>query len=80
MRTSLHDEFEMMLGDNFINITDKSDDPKVMQGHIDKPLLQKYVSDDMQYYYVCGPDQFTIDMVEYLKELGVPESSIVTEQ
>src|SRR6185312_12249921 len=47
----LRDEFEIMLGDNFINIADKSDDDKVMQGHIDKALLAKYVGTDMQYYY-----------------------------
>jgi predicted ferric reductase len=76
----LYDEFEMMLGDNFINIADKSDDPKVMQGHIDKALLQRYVNADKQYYYVCGPDQFTLDIVEYLKELGIAELHIIIEQ
>ena len=76
----LRNEFEIMLGDNFINIADKSDDPKVMQGHIDKALLAEYVSPDMKYYYVCGPDQFTEAMVNDLKELGVPESNIIVEQ
>jgi hypothetical protein len=51
-----------------------------MSGHIDKALLQKYVSPAMQYYYVCGPDQFTEAMVNYLKELGVAESHIIIEQ
>lgn len=76
----LRNEFEMMLGNNFINIVDKSDDPKVMQGHIDRALLAKYVNADMKYYYVCGPDQFTEAMVNDLKELGVPESNIIIEQ
>lgn len=76
----LRDEFEIILGDNFINIADKSDDPKVMQGHIDKAWLAKYASDDMQFYYVCGPDQFTEAMVGYLKELGKKEEQIVIEQ
>ncbi len=76
----LRNEFEVMLGDSFINIADKSDDPKVMEGHIDKALLAKYVSSDMKYYYVCGPDQFTEAMVNDLKELGVAESNIIIEQ
>jgi hypothetical protein len=76
----LRSEFETMLGDNFINIADKSDDPKVMEGHIDKALLARYVSSDMKYYYVCGPDQFTEAMVNDLKELGVAESNIIIEQ
>jgi len=76
----LRNEFEVMLGDSFINIADKSDDPKVMEGHIDKALLAKYVSSDMKYYYVCGPDQFTEAMVNDLKELGVAELNIIIEQ
>ena len=76
----LRNEFEVMLGDSFINIADNSDDPKVMEGHIDKALLAKYVSSDMKYYYVCGPDQFTEAMVNDLKELGVAESNIIIEQ
>lgn len=76
----LRDEFEMMLGDNFINILDKTDDPKFLRGHIDKQLLQKYATDDTQYYYVCGPDKFTEAMVGFLEEMGKTKDQIVIEE
>ncbi|HTI57735.1 FAD-binding oxidoreductase [Mucilaginibacter sp.] len=76
----LRDEFEMMLGDNFINVLDKTDDPKFLRGHIDKQLLQKYAADDTQYYYVCGPDKFTEAMVGFLEEMGKTKDQIVIEE
>src|SRR5581483_11658454 len=76
----LRDEFETMLGDNFINILDKSKDPKFLEGHIDKELLKKYTPDNVKYYYVCGPDKFVEDMVKYLTELGKDRSQIVIEE
>jgi len=76
----LNDEFRMMLGENFINILDKTDDPKFLQGHIDKQLLQKYATDDMKYFYVCGPDKFTEDIVKYLEELGKSKECIIIEE
>ena len=76
----LRDEFELMLGENFINIADTSNDPKVMQGYIDKDLLQKYVSEETQYHYVCGPDKFVTVMIGYLHELGISDDQIIIEQ
>ncbi|MFB9841680.1 ferredoxin reductase domain-containing protein [Mucilaginibacter ginsenosidivorans] len=76
----LNDEFRMMLGENFINILDKTDNPKFLQGHIDKQLIQKYATDDMKYFYVCGPDKFTEDMVKCLEELGKSKECIIIEE
>jgi ferredoxin-NADP reductase len=76
----LKDEFEIMLGDNFINILDKSDDPKILQGHIDKAFLKKYATDDVKYYYICGPDKFVEVMVKYLEDLGKNKEQIIIEQ
>lgn len=76
----LKDEFRSMLGNNFINILDKSNDPKFLEGHIDKELLRKYAPEDVKYYYVCGPDKFVEDMVKFLTELGKDKSQIVIEE
>ena len=76
----LREELEMMLGDNFVNILDKSDDPKIIEGHIDKALLKKYATDDVKYYYICGPDKFVEAMVKYLEELGKKKEQIIIEQ
>lgn len=76
----LRQEFEGMLGEKFINILDKSDDPNIMEGHINKQLLATYATDEMKYYYVCGPDKFVEAMVKYLEEMGKKKDHIVTEQ
>jgi ferredoxin-NADP reductase len=76
----LKGEFEKILGDRFINILDKSDDPKIMEGHIDKELLKQYVKGNTQYYYVCGPDKFVEAMVQCLQDLGINKSQIVIEE
>jgi len=76
----LCDEFEMMLGVNFINILDDSNDRNIMEGHIDKQLLAIYARDDVKYYYVCGPDKFVEVMVKYLEELGKKKDQIIIEQ
>jgi ferredoxin-NADP reductase len=76
----LRGEFEEMLGDRFINILDKSDDPKIKEGHIDKELLKQYVKGNTQYYYVCGPDKFVEVMAQCLQDLGINKSQIVIEE
>jgi ferredoxin-NADP reductase len=76
----LRDEFDRTLGENFLNILDRSGDPGIREGHIDKLLLKQLAGNKDQYYYICGPDSFTEAMVRYLKELGIDESHIVIEQ
>ena len=75
----LRDEFDIILGDNFINIVDKSDDPDIKQGHINKALLKEYAGNDVKHYYVCGPDKFVEVMVKYLEELGKKKEQIIIE-
>lgn len=69
----LKDEFEAMLGDNFINVIKEPNGR-----HIDKELLKAYAG-KYKNYYICGPDEFTSAMIENLKQLGVAESDIVYE-
>ncbi len=76
----LRDEFEKILGENFINILDDSDDRNIMEGHINKQLLAIYAPDSVKHYYVCGPDKFVEVMVKYLEELGKKKDQIIIEQ
>jgi ferredoxin-NADP reductase len=76
----LRKEFEGMLGGNFINILDESDDRSIMEGHIDKRLLAIYATNAMKHFYVCGPDKFTEAMVKYLEELGKNKDQIIIEE
>jgi ferredoxin-NADP reductase len=54
----LKEEFEKILGANFINIITRQTDTKYLKGRIDKEFLQKQVRDFDQAFYVCGPDPF----------------------
>lgn len=75
----LKDELAAMLKDRFINILSN---PKsgAHKKYINKELLAQFTGADDRYYYVCGPDKFTADMVNMLKELNVKDEKIVTEQ
>jgi len=78
----LRDEFEEILGDNFINvITDEpTDDHIFLDGYIDKEFLDSKISDFDQAFYVCGPGPFNDSMMEYLKELGADPEGLIFEE
>ena len=77
----LRDEFEDILGDNFINvITDEpTDDHIFLDGYIDKEFLDSKISDFDKAFYVCGPGPFNDSMMEYLKELGADPEGLIFE-
>jgi len=75
----LHDELRSMLGDELINVINHPTTPGAKPQTINKELLSKYVNKENHNYYVCGPDQFTEQMINDLKELGVKEEQIVYE-
>ncbi len=78
----LQDEFEEILGDNFINvITDEPTDEHIfLDGYIDKEFLDSKISDFDQAFYVCGPGPFNDSMMEYLKELGADPEALIFEE
>src|SRR5699024_8191985 len=78
----LHDEFNEMLGSNFINvITDESTDRYIdYDGFIDKALLADQIDDFDQPFYVCGPPPFMDAMLGYLEELGADPDGLVFEE
>lgn len=78
----LEEEFEAMLGENFINvITDEPTDKYIFQdGFIDKALLKEQIGDFDQPFYVCGPMKFNEAMMGYLKELGADPEALVFEK
>jgi ferredoxin-NADP reductase len=76
----LKDEFEMMLGLNFINIITQEDSEAFHHGKIDKVFLQQNISNFNQPFYVCGPDTFTENILNALKELGAHPDSLVFEK
>jgi len=76
----LKEEFEKMLGLNFINIITGENSEAYMHGRIDETFLQQNITNFQQPFYVCGPDAFTADILNALKELGAHPDSLVFEK
>lgn len=75
----LKDEFEQMLGNNFINTITGGDPNGYDSRKIDKSYLSDTISKKDQYFYICGPDKMVTDIKENLLKIGVREDKIVTE-
>ncbi|QEC69817.1 flavodoxin reductase [Panacibacter ginsenosidivorans] len=76
----LKEEFEKMLGINFINIITEENSEAYMHGRIDKTFLHQNITNFNQPFYVCGPDAFTADILNALKESGAHPDSLVFEK
>ena len=76
----LKDEFERILGKNFINIITAEKTAAYHDNKINKAYLQKNISDFSQPFYVCGPDAFMEDILKALKELGAEPDALVFEK
>jgi ferredoxin-NADP reductase len=76
----LREEFEKMLGKNFINIITSQEQTKYLKDRIDKGFLQKNIHDFSQHFYVCGPDPFNLAILKSLEELGAHPESLVFEK
>ena len=76
----LKDEFENMLGSNFINIITSQPGTAYYNKRIDKNFLAKEITDFKQKFYVCGPDAFTESILDALKELGADAEALVFEK
>ncbi len=75
----LEDHFRSLLGENFINVLSGEDLEGYEHGYISAELIQKQKSDDLKYYYLCGPKPM-MDAVEgHLKALGIAEEFVVKE-
>lgn len=75
----LKDELKAFLGDRDIDII-RYPLPGEEQKILDKKLIAACAGDHATYYYICGPDQFTADMIGMLHELNVDDQFIVFEQ
>jgi len=74
----IKDELDEMLGDKHVDIL--SNPANGTGRRIDIEILRRYVAENLKYYYVCGPDEFTAAIVDDLGKLGIPKERIVTEE
>lgn len=76
----LKDEFEKILGPNFFNLISQEKTAGFYHGKIDKTFLKEHIKNFKQAFYVCGPDDFTISVLDALKELGAHPDALVFEK
>jgi ferredoxin-NADP reductase len=76
----LKEEFETMLGANFINILSEEKTTQYYYGRIDKAFLQQHITNFAQPFYVCGPDAFNVAILDALKNLGANPDALVFEK
>lgn len=76
----LKEELSEMLGNQVINVLEKSNDPNVPGPYTDKQLIAKYLSKDHEYFYICGPVKYIAAMKYHLGALGIEKSRIIIEQ
>ena len=76
----LKDEFESILGENFINILSEEKEGNYEHGRIDEAYLKKKIDNFQQHFYICGPDAFVKDISEALTKLGADVDKVVFEK
>lgn len=76
----LKEEFEKILGKNFINILTGEKEDNFLNGRIDAEYLKKNIENFKQHFYICGPDPFVKDISEALSQLGADTESVVFEK
>ncbi|MGN6246961.1 MAG: flavodoxin reductase [Ginsengibacter sp.] len=73
-------ELYNMLGADFINVFTREGVIGFRERRIDTNYLIDMIHDFSGNFYVCGPDDFVIDITGYLLSLGATAGSIVFEQ
>ncbi len=76
----LKNEFEKMLGQNFINTLTGEKTEKYDNRKIDESYLKEKIKDFSQYFYICGPDAMIESIKEQLLNLGADNDKVVIEQ
>lgn len=76
----LKEEFEKMLGDNFINTLTDEKTEKYDNRMIDEAYLGEKIKNLSQYFYICGPEPMIESVKNNLLKLGVKEDKIVIEE
>ena len=75
----LRQEFEGLLGKNFINILSNEKTQEYAYGYITEEFLKANICDLKKKIYLCGPEPMMEAIEGQLSNLGVEEKSIVKE-
>lgn len=75
----LEKELHQMLGDDLILTLTREDAKGYEHGRISREMIQRYVKNLDQKFYICGPDPFVLNLKNSLEKMGVKEENIVAE-
>ena len=75
----LNQEFENLLGQNFINILSEEKASGYAHGYITAEFLKAINTDLKKKIYLCGPEAMMETVEKHLSNLGVEEKSIIKE-
>lgn len=75
----LENQFQDLLGDNFVNVLSGEEVPGYEKGYITAELIQKISEPDLKFYYLCGPPPMMEAVEKHLESLGVQKEQIVRE-
>jgi ferredoxin-NADP reductase len=76
----LRQEFEQLLGKNFINILSREKTGQYAYGYITPELLKEHITDPGTTIYLCGPDPMMEAVERQLAQIGVDVNGIIKEQ
>jgi ferredoxin-NADP reductase len=76
----LKDEFEQILGNNFINTLTEERTDQYDNNIINEDYLKEKIKDLDQYFYICGPDPMIEAISNDLQKIGVDKDKIVIEE
>ncbi len=69
-----------MVGDHKFAVRSEETVEGYPHGHISEEFLKLHIDNFNQYFYVCGPPPMIDAVLKQLKDLGVSEDLIITEQ
>ncbi|WGF91638.1 flavodoxin reductase [Aequorivita marisscotiae] len=75
----LKNEFQEMLGENFINILSKEKTEKYANGQISEDFIKKHGGSLNSYFYLCGPPPMMDAVEKHLAHLNVPTDKVIKE-
>ncbi len=76
----LKEEFERVLGNDFINVITREKVVGMHNKRIDEAFLKSTVKNFDQHFYICGPEKFIESMQTMLAGLGVTPETLVIEK
>jgi ferredoxin-NADP reductase len=76
----LKEEFDQLLGKDFINVLTRENVAGFHHGRIDKSYLETTIRNFKQHFYICGPEKFVQTIQEILIDLGAAVDAVVLEK